>query len=80
MKFSVTLCGVVGEVRTARYPNSYLRPANVEMLLLYNDRVIITAFLVVFFLGSRVPLQCFFFVLFSYASLGGKINFGFKTW
>jgi hypothetical protein len=52
MKLSVTLCGVVGEVRTVHYTNSYLGPADVEMLLLSDDHVIITAFLVVFFLGG----------------------------
>jgi len=53
MKLSVTLCGVVGEVRTVYYPNSYLSPAHVEMLLLSDDHVTITAFLVVFFFWVR---------------------------
>jgi len=39
----------VGEFRTVCCPNSYLGPANDEMLLLSDDHVIITVFLVVFF-------------------------------
>jgi len=75
MKLSVTLCGVVGDVRTVYCPDSYLGPANVEMLLLSDDHVIIKSFSSGFFLGSSVPLQC---IVFSCACLRSKTNFGFE--
>jgi len=71
MKLSVTLCSVVGEIRTMYFPNSYLVPANVEMLLLPDDHVIVTAFLVFFFYVHSTALFCFVVWL--------KINFGLKT-
>jgi hypothetical protein len=38
----------LGEVRTVYYPNSYLVPPNVEISLLSDYHVIVTAFLVAF--------------------------------
>jgi hypothetical protein len=76
MKLLVTSCGVVGEVRTVYYPNSYLGPANVEMTLLSDEHAIITAFLVFFFSGFERTIAVF---AFSCVSLRNKINFGLKT-
>jgi hypothetical protein len=48
MKLSVTVCSVVGDVKTAYYPNPYLVPTNAEMSLLSDRCVIVTAFPVAF--------------------------------